>query len=79
MELLDRNAEMRDFFASRCDVYDSVHEEYMPTKTLLTDALPADTCRILDIGAGTGLELFAFFSRFPNAMAQTASKSPGTM
>lgn len=67
MELLDRNAEMRDFFASRCDVYDSVHEEYMPTKTLLTDALPADTCRILDIGAGTGLELFAFFSRFPNA------------
>lgn len=67
MDLLNRNTEMRDFFASRCDDYDSVHEEYMPTKTLLTDALPANVCRILDIGAGTGLELFALFTRFPHA------------
>ena len=67
MELLDRSTEMRDFFASRCDDYDSVHEEYMPTKTLLADALPDNVCRILDVGAGTGLELFSLFNRFPHA------------
>lgn len=67
MDVLDRNTELRDFFASRCDDYDSVHEEYMPTKTLLTDALPPNVRRILDVGAGTGLELFALFNRFPHA------------
>lgn len=67
MELLERNAEMRDFFAQRCDGYDAVHEEFMPTKNVLADALPESACRILDIGAGTGLELFALFSRFPHA------------
>lgn len=67
MDLLNRNTEMRDFFASRCDGYDAVHEEFMPTKTILSDALPEDTCRILDIGAGTGLELFSVFARFPHA------------
>jgi len=67
MNLQERNKEMREFFARRIDDYDAVHEEFLPTKNVLTEALPQDTHRILDIGAGTGLELFALFQRFPYA------------
>lgn len=67
MNLQKRNKEMQDFFARRVDGYDDVHEEFLPTKNVLTEALPENTCRILDMGAGTGLELFALFSRFPRA------------
>ena len=67
MNLQKRNEEMRAFFALRIDGYDAVHEEFLPTKNVLTEAMPQDAHRILDIGAGTGLELFALFARFPHA------------
>ena len=67
MNLQKRNEEMRAFFALRIDDYDAVHEEFLPTKNVLTEAMPQDAHRILDIGAGTGLELFALFARFPRA------------
>ena len=67
MDLQKRNEDMRRFFAERCDGYDDVHAEFMPTKSAITDALLEGTARILDLGAGTGLELFSLFARFPLA------------
>ncbi len=67
MDLQERNEDMRRFFAERCDRYDNVHAEFMPTKSAITAALPDGSVRILDLGAGTGLELFSLFARFPRA------------
>ena len=57
----------REFFNNKIDEYDMTHESFMNTKKELTDNLPDDSKNILDLGAGTGLELIELFKRFPNA------------
>lgn len=39
----------------------------METKKTLADNLDKDTSKILDLGAGTGLELIHLFEIYPNA------------
>ncbi len=39
----------------------------METKKILADCLDKDTTKILDLGAGTGLELIHLFELYPNA------------
>ena len=68
MNLTERAIDMRVFFDRKADGYDDVHRSFMETKTALTEALPDGTRRVLDLGGGTGLELFPLFERFPDAV-----------
>ena len=67
MGLKERNESMRDFFDSVADGYDEVHSRLMDTKRALIDALPKSCQRILDLGIGTGLELYDLFEKIPTA------------
>lgn len=55
----------RDFFNWKVNEYDLSHEEFMTTKKALTDNLDENVSNILDLGAGTGLELIELFKRYP--------------
>lgn len=68
MNLTERAIDMRVFFDRKADGYDDVHRSFMETKTALTEALPDGTRRVLNLGGGTGLELFPLFERFPDAV-----------
>ena len=67
MNLRDRNEKVRNFFNEKIDSYDDVHAEFMGTKNSLADNLDKGSKRILDLGGGTGLELFHLFELFPDA------------
>ena len=67
MNLIKRNAEMKAFFDRKTEGYDDVHMTLMHNKTAITSTLPENTQTILDLGAGTGLELIPLFDRFPDA------------
>ena len=66
MNLYERNQKQRDFFNWKINEYDASHQEFMNTKRELADNLDKDAKRILDLGAGTGLELIHLFELFPN-------------
>ena len=67
MKLDERNQSMHDFFNEKACGYDAVHAELMDTKNALTEAIPTNAKKILDLGVGTGLELFDLFERIPDA------------
>jgi len=67
MNLLDRNQKQREFFNEKINTYDDVHKEFMETKIVLAENLDKNTKNILDLGAGTGLELIHVFEMFPDA------------
>lgn len=67
MDLEKRNREMRQFFNEKADGYDEVHLPMMENKAAISRFLTSDTQKVLDLGAGTGLELTALFVRFPHA------------
>ncbi|MBR5871352.1 MAG: class I SAM-dependent methyltransferase [Clostridia bacterium] len=67
MDLKKRNLSMQTFFNERVDGYDNAHANLMESKECLTHTLPEHTKTVLDLGAGTGLELTALFARFPEA------------
>ena len=66
MNLVERNQKQRQFFNEKRDTYYEEHSSFMETKKSLADSLDPKTERILDLGAGTGLELIHVFNRFPN-------------
>lgn len=67
MNLYERNQKVRAFFNEKIDTYDDVHSTFMETKKELADNLDKDAKKILDLGAGTGLELIHLFELFPEA------------
>ncbi|MBR4672238.1 MAG: class I SAM-dependent methyltransferase [Bacilli bacterium] len=67
MNLKERNENMREFFNRKSDGYDEVHEKFMTTKNQLIDKLDINATKILDLGAGTGLELIHLYETRPNA------------
>jgi len=69
MDLKKRAENMRGFFNRKAleDAYDCVHLKMMNSKEPIAKALPEGTKRVLDLGAGTGLELIPLFERFPDA------------
>ena len=67
MNLYERNQKVRAFFNEKIDTYDDVHSTFMETKKELAANLDKDAKRILDLGAGTGLELIHLFELFPEA------------
>lgn len=66
MDLYERNQKQRTFFNEKIDSYDDVHSTYMETKKTLADSLDKNVQRVLDLGAGTGLELIHLFELHPN-------------
>ena len=66
MNLKERNERVREFFNWRIDQYDEVHEPYMDTKEELANNIDKDAKKILDLGGGTGLELFHLFEMYPD-------------
>ena len=67
MNLYERNQKQRSFFNEKINEYDTSHETFMATKKVLADNLDKESKNILDLGAGTGLELIHLFELFPNA------------
>lgn len=69
MDLKKRAENMRGFFNRKAseNAYDCVHLNMMNSKEPITKVLPEGTKRVLDLGAGTGLELIPLFERFPDA------------
>ena len=67
MNLYERNQKVRSFFNGKIDSYDDVHKDFMETKKALSDNLDSGVHKVLDLGAGTGLELIYLFEVFPNA------------
>ena len=65
MNLYERNQKQRQFFNEKIAEYDDSHQEFMETKKELANNLNKDVKRILDLGAGTGLELIHLFEVFP--------------
>ena len=68
MNLYERNQKQRTFFNEKIDSYDDVHSTYMETKRALVDSLDGNVQKVLDLGAGTGLELIHLFELYPNAL-----------
>lgn len=66
MNLYERNQKQRTFFNGKIDSYDDDHSTYMETKKTLGDSLDKEVTKILDLGAGTGLELIHVFELFPS-------------
>ena len=66
MNLKERNQKQRTFFNEKINEYDLSHQEFMEIKKTLADSLDKDAKRVLDLGAGTGLELIHLFEVFPN-------------
>lgn len=76
VDLNERNESMRDFFNRKAaESYDEVHAVFMRTKEMITENLPDSTKKVLDLGAGTGLELIYLFKRFPDAAVFVADIS----
>lgn len=67
MNLKERNDNMREFFNSKIEEYDEIHLQMMKNKNKITELLNDEASKVLDLGAGTGLELIQFFKRFPKA------------
>ena len=68
MDLKQRNAEMSGFFNRKAEEsYDEVHAVFMNTKRMIAQNLDGEIKNVLDLGAGTGLELISFFEKFPDA------------
>ncbi len=76
MKLKERNLNNKDFFSKKVDCYDKVHETLMETKKDAVEALNINTFKVLDLGAGTGLELIYLFKRFPNAKVTAIDITP---
>ena len=66
MKLEERNLDNKVFFDERVDGYDQVHEKFMNTKKLISIYLNPSINNIIDLGAGTGLELIYVYDRYPN-------------
>ncbi len=66
MNIKDRNDNMKAFFDRKADGYDDVHAAFLDTKNAMIQYLSDCTKSVLDLGAGTGLELRALFERFPD-------------
>lgn len=76
MNLEKRNQSMKDFFTEKIDTYDNVHCELMNTKKIVTEVLDPSITHVLDLGAGTGLELISLFERFPTINVTAIDLTP---
>lgn len=66
MDLNKRANEMKNFFNEKIDGYDELHLKIIAGKEKIVDYIPRDAKNIIDLGAGTGLQLIKVYKEFPN-------------
>ncbi len=80
IDLAKRNASMKWFFDWKAEGFDDVHLALMESKTAITKALPETGIhRVLDLGVGTGLELFALVEKYPDVQVVGVDISPNML
>lgn len=65
MNLNNRTKEMKEFFNAKIDGYDELHLKQIEGKEKIVEFIPKDTKNIIDLGAGTGLQLIKVYKEFP--------------
>lgn len=63
---------MGEFFDRRIEKYDEIHHQSniswgIEIRDIVSKFVPSDGLNILDLGAGTGIELEQIFNKFPNS------------
>lgn len=66
MDLNKRANEMKNFFNEKIDGYDELHLKIIDGKEKIVDFIPKDAKNIIDLGAGTGLQLIKVYKELPN-------------
>lgn len=64
------------FFDNKIEEYDKTHKVFMKTKNELANNLPKNVNNILDLGAGTGLELIEVYKKYPKVSVTAIDISP---
>lgn len=80
MNLDKRTEEMSTFFNKVVDIdYDELHTKRIKAKERVIDFLPKNINNIIDLGAGTGLQLIKLYKEFPNVHTTAIDVSEGML
>ena len=79
IDLEQRSASMKAFFDWKADGFDDVHMSLMESKVAVTKVLPDVIGKELDLGVGTGMELYALTERFPDVRITGIDISPNML
>lgn len=80
MNLNRRAQEMNQFFNRVVDIdYDQKHLQMIKGKERVIDYLPRDIENIIDLGAGTGLQLIKLYELYPNVHTTAIDISDGML
>ena len=80
MNLTKRSKEMKEFFNKVVDIdYDERHSKVINAKEKIVDFIPNNTEKIIDLGAGTGLQLIKLYKVFPNVKTIAIDISDGML
>ena len=80
MNLVKRSDEMKEFFNKVVNIdYDEKHSKMLAAKEKIVDFLPDDIENIIDLGAGTGLQLIKLYKIFPNVKTTAIDISDGML
>ena len=80
MDLNKRAQEMNEFFNKVVEInYDEKHSARIETKEKVVEFLPKDPKKIIDLGAGTGLELIKLYKVYPDVHTIAIDISDGML
>ena len=80
MDLNKRANEMSDFFNKVVDIdYDERHLKLIEAKEKIIDFLPKNMEKVIDLGAGTGLQLIKLYKEYPNVHTTAIDISDGML
>jgi len=80
MDLSKRANEMNEFFNRVVDIdYDERHLKLIEAKEKIIDFLPKNIEKIIDLGAGTGLQLIKLYKVYPNVHTTAIDISDGML
>ena len=80
MDLNKRANEMNDFFNKVVDIdYDERHLKLIEAKEKIIDFLPKNMKKVIDLGAGTGLQLIKLYKEYPNVHTTAIDISDGML
>ena len=80
MDLNKRANEMNEFFNKVVDIdYDERHLKLIEAKEKIIDFLPKHLDKVIDLGAGTGLQLIKLYKEYPNVHTIAIDISDGML
>lgn len=80
MNLNKRANEMNEFFNRVVDIdYDERHLKLIEAKEKIIDFLPKNMEKVIDLGAGTGLQLIKLYKEYPNVHTTAIDISDGML